>query len=123
MSIRATVGTTAVAPESLTGANLTQGTARISPGSGVDGTYLLHYLRTKSAQAWIQSQVKGATFREITLGRLRQLPVLVPHLDRQHLFAKRIRAIESVIGSHRAAMVESEALFASLQQRAFTGAL
>ena len=123
MSIRATVGTTAVVPESLAGANLTQGTARISPGPGVDGTYLLHYLRTKSAQDWIQSQVKGATFREITLGRLRQLPVLIANLDRQREFAKRIQAIESVVANHRAALSESDALFASLQHRAFTGAL
>lgn len=123
MSIRATVGTTAVVPESLAGANLTQGTARISPGPSVDGTYLLHYLRTKSAQDWIQSQVKGATFREITLGRLRQLPVLLPNSERQREFSKRIQAIESVIANHRAALSESDALFASLQHRAFTGAL
>lgn len=123
MSIRATVGTTAMVAESLSGANLTQGTARISPGPGVDGIYLLNYLRTKSAQDWIQSQVKGATFREITLGRLRQMPVLLPNLDRQRAFARSIQAIESVVANHRAALSESDALFASLQHRAFAGAL
>ncbi|MDD5323131.1 MAG: restriction endonuclease subunit S [Methylococcales bacterium] len=63
MSIRATVGTTALVMESLEGGNLTQGTARISPGPEVRCEYLLNYLRTDSVQAWIQSQEKGATFR------------------------------------------------------------
>ena len=48
MSIRATVGTTAVVPEQLDGANLTQGTARISPGKQTELLYLLNYLRTSA---------------------------------------------------------------------------
>jgi type I restriction enzyme S subunit len=77
MSIRATVGTTAVVPPDLDGANLTQGTARISPGDSVDGLFLLSFLRTSGTQHWISLQIKGATFREITLTRLRELPVVV----------------------------------------------
>src|SRR5208283_2432317 len=67
MSIRATVGTTALVPLDLDGANLTQGTARIAPGEHVDGFYLLHLLRAPGTQHWISRQIKGATFREITL--------------------------------------------------------
>ena len=65
MSIRATVGTTALVPPSLEGANLTQGTARISPSAQVHERYLLSFLQTDAVQSWIQAQVKGATFREI----------------------------------------------------------
>lgn len=123
MSIRATVGTTALVPKSLDGANLTQGTARISPGAGTNAMYLLNYLRTDAAQAWIQSQVKGATFREITLGKLRQLPVLLPPIEQQQSFAARVEAVESLKATHRAALAEADALFASLQHRAFAGQL
>ena len=97
MSIRATVGTTAVVPESLDGANLTQGTARIAPGDLVCGEYLLQYLRMPSTQFWIQRQVKGATFREITLKRLRELPVLVPAKEAQQRFTKRAQIAYSRI--------------------------
>ena len=117
MSIRATVGTTALVPDSLDGANLTQGTARISPAAFMNSLYLLSYLRTGAVQSWIQSQVKGATFREITLGRLRQLPALAPPLALQQTFATRIQAVESLKATHRAALAESDALFASLNQR------
>jgi len=123
MSIRATVGTTALVPAELDGANLTQGTARIAPGEDMHFNYLLYFLRSDSTQHWIDRQVKGATFREITLGRLRELPVLVPPLSLQQTFATRIQAIEALKATHRTALAELDALFASLQQRAFAGEL
>lgn len=123
MSIRATVGTTALVPVELSGANLTQGTARIAPGADVHFQYLLYFLRSDATQQWIERQVKGATFREITLGRLRELPVLVPPLHLQQTFATRIASIEALKATHRRALAALDALFAALQQRAFAGQL
>ena len=123
ISIRATVGTTALVPKSLNGANLTQGTARISPGPEVRGEYLLNYLRTDSIQAWIQSQVKGATFREITLGKLRQLPVFVPSTALQDQFVKQVNTAFYLKEKSRKSMNELDNLFYSLQHRAFRGEL
>lgn len=123
MSIRATVGTTAMVPPCLQGANLTQGTARIAPGRSVEGLYLLEYLRTSSTQQWIQRQVKGATFREITLSKLRELPVLVPDKATQRRFvdfASQVAATQTGAGSSNA---ELDSLFSSLQSRAFRGEL
>lgn len=123
MSIRATVGTTAVVPPELDGANLTQGTARIAPGKRAVGPYLLECLRSPAIQHWIQGQIKGATFREITLGRLRELKVPLPPIPLQEEFAARIDSV----GAHRAQIVSAsgadEVLFASLQARAFRGEL
>ncbi|MBF6184206.1 MULTISPECIES: restriction endonuclease subunit S [Nocardia] len=123
MSIRATVGTTAMVDDELDGANLTQGTARIAPGDVVDGTYLLEFLRNAKTQHWISRQVKGATFREITLSRLRQLSVVLPPLDLQREYANHLVKLAAVKSQHRTAIVESDALFASLQSRAFRGEL
>jgi type I restriction enzyme S subunit len=123
MSIRATVGTTAFVPPELHGANLTQGTARISPGRRTDRHYLLAYLRSNHAQHWLQRQVKGATFREITLNRLREMPILVPRLGLQRAFAARIIEIDKLKAHHRAYLAKLDALFASLQHRAFRSEL
>jgi type I restriction enzyme S subunit len=123
MSIRATVGTTAFVPPELDGANLTQGTARISPGKQTDRHYLLAYLRSYYAQHWLQRQVKGATFREITLNRLREMPILLPPLDLQRAFAARVAEMEKLKAHHRAHLAKLDALFASLQHRAFKGEL
>lgn len=123
MSIRATVGTTAVVPPSLDGANLTQGTARISPGESVLTEYLLAYLRSAAAQNWLQAQVKGATFREITLGRLRQMPIPVPELGLQQNFRQRIQSLEHIRAQQETHLAKLDELFASLQHRAFQGEL
>ncbi len=123
MSIRATVGTTALVPAELDGANLTQGTARIAPGDRVTAEYLLAYLRSREAQSWIHRQVKGATFREITLGKLRELEVPLPPFARQLEFSQRVQAAEAQLAVHRTHLATLDELFTSLQHRAFSGAL
>lgn len=123
MSIRATVGTTASVTAEISGANLTQGTARISPGESVTHSYLLHFLRSRRAQDWIAAQVKGATFREITLTKLRELPISVPPLRLQDEFSRRVSAIEKLRPAHVKHLTELDSLFASLRHRAFRGEL
>jgi type I restriction enzyme S subunit len=61
--------------------------------------------------------------KNINLAILRNLKIPVPPLALQQAFATRIQAVESLKATHRAALAESDALFASLQHRAFTGAL
>lgn len=78
MSVRATVGTTAMVPTALKGANLSRGIARIAPAESVDGTYLLEYIRSDSGQRWIASKRKGITFLEINIAKLREMPVPIP---------------------------------------------
>ncbi len=123
MSIRATVGTMAIVPDVLHGANLTQGTARISPGHETLTEYLYYFLQSPFAQNWIQKQVKGATFREITLGKLRELQVLLPPLPLQQKFAAIVAQIELQKAAVQQQQAHSEALFQSLLQRAFRGEL
>lgn len=123
MSIRATVGTTAMVPDVLAGANLTQGTARVAPGDRVTPRYLLEYLRSDKVQSWIKQQIKGATFLEITLGRLRELQVLLPPKELQEAFDARMRGMDRLRAAGRMDLSRLDALFVSLQQRAFAGEL
>jgi len=123
MSIRATVGTTAEVPRELDGANLTQGTARIAPGEQIVGRYLLNYLRAPGTQKWIERQIKGATFREITLARLRELPVWIPPMSLQQEFAARATHVARLKRSQARCMGTLDALFGTLQQAAFQGGL
>ena len=121
MSIRATVGTTALVPPSLDGANLTQGTARISPGADTERDFLLNYLRCAHAQSWIHRQVKGATFREITLTKLRELPVIVPPMKLQREFTLKIHQVTSLIREMKHQLEGAETLFRSLQFQFLSG--
>jgi type I restriction enzyme, S subunit len=123
MSIRATVGTVAFVPKELDGANLTQGTARISPGPDVEPWYLIEYIRSPSVQSWIDQQVKGATFREITLTRLREMTVVVPPQKIQRQFSATMDDVSAQLLLEVKSLNEADSLFTSLQHRAFQGEL
>ncbi len=119
-SIRATVGTVALLPPQLDGANLTQGTARVAPGPGINKQFLLWQMRMPEAQRWIMQQVKGTTFSEITLAKLRALPVFVPPLPLQRKFALIVQEHERLLAEQREALRQAEHLFQSLLHRAFS---
>lgn len=123
MSIRATVGTLALVPPSLTGANLTQGTAKISPGPDIDGKFLFSYINSESCQNWIQRHVKGATFREITLSKLREMPIFVPDRNSQEKFREICDQLEIIKKDYSNFNVEDNKFFHSLVARAFKGQL
>ena len=124
MSIRATVGTTAILPEVLHGANLTQGTARISVDSKrFNPLFIYHSIGSKGIQLKIDRQTKGATFREITLTRLREIEIPIPTLDLQNEFAERVQEIETQKAQAQQSLAKAEDLFNSLLQRAFKGEL
>ncbi len=55
--------------------------------------------------------------------RLYPVRILVPSLPLQQTFATRISAVEKLKAAHRASLGELDALFASLQHRAFRGEL
>ncbi len=102
MAIRATVGKVLPVPSDLNGANLTQGTAKISPNISTDGNFLLWAIRHSRAQKAIQLEIKGTTFAEITLGALRQVPVAAPvEIDEQREIGKRPTAIDKQLQSEQ----------------------
>jgi len=93
VAIRASVGKCLPVPPELDGANLTQGTAKISPGESVDSRYLLAYINSSPLQKYFDSVSKGATFKEITLDTLRRTPVLLPPLVEQRSIADHIHRL------------------------------
>lgn len=119
--IRASVGSADVVPAFLAGANLTQGTAKISPAHDMKAEFLVELLRSAGFRSWIDKNSKGATFKEITLARLREAPVFKPPMFEQEAFI-RIKKIvmERLAGKFQEADVP---LFESLSQKAFSGLL
>ena len=66
---------------------------------------------------------RGVRQKNLNLSMIREIEIPAPPLSRQREFSARLQAIESLKASHRAARDESDALFATLQHRAFAGAL
>jgi type I restriction enzyme S subunit len=66
---------------------------------------------------------RGGTQKFVSLGDLRSFPLPIPPIEQQREFARRVTAVEVLKKAQRAALAELDALFATLQHRAFRGEL
>ena len=87
----------------------------------LDPTYLMWALITSRQRLLALST--GSTHRTIYMRVVEQFRVLVPPLPLQHEFARRVTAVEKLKTAQRASLAELDALFATLQHRAFRGEL
>lgn len=70
-----------------------------------------------------QKLTRGIANRDLGLTRMIKIEMFLPPITLQHDFARRVAAVEKVKNAHRASLAEMDALFASLQHRAFRGNL
>jgi type I restriction enzyme, S subunit len=123
VSIAGTIGRVAIVPLQAPELNCNQAVAIIRPTAGAIPEYLAHWLQGKSAQRqMLGAQVTG-TISNLSLTQLRDLKLTVPAMPLQREFARRLAAAERMKAGHRASLAQLNALFASLQFRAFTGGL
>ncbi len=86
--------------------------------------YLFHYLDNPTIRdKRVRPFVTQSTISGINQSNLERVAVVVPPLPLQQTFATRIASIEALKTTHRRALNALDALFASLQQRAFAGQL
>jgi len=90
-------------------------------GPSVNDRYGLMAMR--SLKSVIVSRGASTTLPILKKSAFEQLVIAVPPLQLQQTFATRIQAVEYLKATHRAALAELDALFASLQHRAFAGRL
>lgn len=122
LSIRGHVGRLATTPPELDGANITQDTARLSV-AGASSVFVRECLRTAQLQRWMDRHTKGVAVRGINLGDVKIMPIITPPMESQDRFAAQVQAIESLRKVHLASLQSTDALFVSLQDRAFKGTL
>ncbi len=85
LALRGDIGLVRIIPKHLSGANLTQGTARIAVKNDTSRDYLLWALRSKRVSRQINIVAKGSTFREITLESLRKILIPENKLQQQKI--------------------------------------
>jgi type I restriction enzyme S subunit len=89
----------------------------------VEAEFLASLLRNSSMQSHILGKNKGIAIKHLHLIDIRELIIALPPLKLQKIFITRIQAVEYLKATHRTALTELDALFASLQHRAFRGEL
>ena len=87
--------------------------------------YVMHLFRQPKFRQEIGQRASGTSgsMKNISQEKVLSIQVGTPPLPLQQTFATRIASIEALKATHRRALAALDALFASLQQRAFTGAL
>ena len=85
--------------------------------------YLFSFLSSKSIKQYLERASQGVTMANLNKTIVSQIPVLVPSIELQQEFVQRVEAIEQLKATHRESLAQLDALFASLQHRAFRGEL
>jgi type I restriction enzyme, S subunit len=83
--------------------------------------YVMHALLRSRAR--LRALSTGSTHKTIYFPTVEQFRILVPDSKTQQEFARRVAAVERLKAAQRASLAELDALFASLQHRAFRGEL
>lgn len=92
--------------------------AKLLPG------YACEYLNSPGGRRHLLRAGKTTSgLNTISVSEVRAAPVAVPPLSLQQEFVRRVSGVEKLRVAHRASLAEMDALFASLQHRAFRGEL
>lgn len=120
-ALRGKVGHVLRTQQSLVGANLTQGTARIACGDRVLSEFLLWALRSPQSERQYKRGIKGSTFQELTLGSLKRIRVPLPPLEEQQLLAHRIDDVEAGLRSSERSLLSLLETKSALMSDLLTG--
>ena len=98
---------------------------RLQPEAKIDSTFLHQLLIYPTKRREIQKLAGGSSgsMPNISKARLQTTVIEVPPIELQREFARRVTAVETLKTAHRASLAELDALFATLQHRAFRGEL
>ncbi len=114
MSIVGYVGTVAVVPPELSGANLTQTTARLSVRSGWSARFLFQQLRSPQFRAEVNRYTKGSAQPGLNLADVERMRVAMPPLVEQRRIAEILDTVEDLISSTDRALAKSRKLRTAL---------
>lgn len=117
------VGVVVVADESLRGFNIARAVARVPLSDAIERTFVAAYLKTDFVQCYFRNELRTVSQPTLNIKQLAETVVRLPPLKLQQRFSQRVTAIEALKITHHAALAELDALFASLQHRAFRGEL
>ena len=91
--------------------------------SRIHPEFLLAMLRSPGVRAQAERAARGVAQKTINLGALKDFIVFCPPLSHQEALVCRTKVCRDLSAAHQKALVAADALFTSLQHRAFRGEL
>ncbi len=116
MCVRGTTGIVAMASMELQGCNVTRGVTPIECGLSCNKWFIYYQLLNPSIQQYIAGHTRGITLKQINMKDVRDIPLILPPLSLQRLFAQRIEQMERQKEEVKKAITDLETLLASRMQ-------
>ena len=122
VTIGPSFGKLMVVPPDLSGANLTQGTARVAAATGVEPRFLYWALQAQPARQHWHSAVGGATFRALNLEPLSMTPMPQASIEEQRRIAdfldlEALRIDALIVKRHRQEALVRARIRAAINQK------
>lgn len=116
MCVRGTTGLISMATPELQGCNVTRGIAPIECGPICDKWFIFYQFLNPAIQHHIAEYTRGITLKQINMKDVRNIPLCLPPLSLQRLFAQRIEQIEREKSEVQKSIQDLETLLASRMQ-------
>lgn len=120
-ALRGKIGHVLPVPEILGGANLTQGTARIAPGIRITSDFLYWAMCSPHTVKQAMREIKGSTFKEITLKKLKSLIIPVPPKAEQNEIVEKCGSVEANLRKAESELTQLQTLKSGLMSDLLTG--
>lgn len=117
------IGIVALADESVSGYNIARAVARVRLAETTNRLFLGAYLQTDFVQRYFTSELRTVSQPTLNIKQISETKVVLPPIQLQQEFANRVDIVEKMRIMHCASLDRMDALFASVQHRAFTGEL
>lgn len=118
MTSRATIGYVALNDVPMT---TNQGFINFRCGDATDPEFLLHWLTAK--RGFLVAAAGGSTFKELSRGTAKRLPILLPPLDEQRRIAEVLRSVDETIETTERTLSQSRLVKSALLQDLFAKGL
>ncbi len=116
-------GTAAVVPPQLDGVNAIDLLIATPSSASGDSNFLCAFFNSAGGRDLVLSKQRGQVQKHLNVGSLSEATIPLPPIELQREFARRVTAVERLKAAHRSSLARLDALFASLQHRAFRGEL
>ncbi|HZJ51401.1 MAG TPA: restriction endonuclease subunit S [Actinomycetota bacterium] len=107
LTIRGQYGDSALVPNDLAGANITQDVARVAPKENILGEWLLHVLQSETIRSKIVSEALGAAVKGVNIRTVKRFVVPVPPLDEQQRIANQLDKASQQVASSQATLAKA----------------
>ena len=118
------VGATCLARSNFKGANIARAVSRVSIDSTLaNREFIFEQIKTPAIQNYFTSEIRAVAQPTLNIKHIKETKIIFPPLEQQNDFSQVISELESKREKYIDAILNSNTLFASLQQRAFRGEL